>query len=141
MRPTRIARAIRQALEMGGVEPAAVDYVNAHGTGTPANDAAESKGILLALGEEAGRRVAVSSTKPLVGHTLGAAGAVEECFCILALERSFLPLQAGLESRDPACPLNLVRSPEGRPRVALNNSLGFGGANGVLLTRRWEEGP
>lgn len=134
-----IARAIRQALEMGSTGPEAVDYVNAHGTGTPANDAAEAKGILLALGDEPGRRVAVSSTKAQVGHTLGAAGALEQCFCFLALERSFLPVQAGLETPDPGCPLNFVRSPEGRPRVALNNSLGFGGANGVLLSRRWEE--
>jgi 3-oxoacyl-[acyl-carrier-protein] synthase II len=134
-----IARAIRQALQIGGLEPAAVDYVNAHGTGTPANDAAEAKGIVLALGEEAGRRVPVSSTKALVGHTLGAAGALEQCFCLLAMERGFLPLQAGLGTPDPRCALNFVRSPEGRPRVSLNNSLGFGGANGVLLSRKWEE--
>jgi 3-oxoacyl-[acyl-carrier-protein] synthase II len=134
-----IARAIRQALEMGSTGPEAVNYVNAHGTGTTANDAAEAKGILLALGDDPGRRVAVSSTKAQVGHTLGAAGALEQCFCFLALERGFLPVQAGLGTPDPACPLNLVRSPEGRPRVALNNSLGFGGANGVLLSSRWEE--
>lgn len=136
-----IARAIRQALEMGGTAPGEVDYVNAHGTGTPANDAAEAKGILLALGDEAGRRVPVSSTKALVGHTLGAAGALEQCFCLIALERGFLPVQAGLETPDPACPLNFVRDPAGRPRIALNNSLGFGGANGVLLSRRWEDAP
>ena len=134
-----IARAIRQALDMASMEPGAVDYVNAHGTGTPANDAAEAKGILLALGDEAGRRVPVSSTKALVGHTLGGAGALEQCFCLLAMERGFLPIQAGLSTPDPACPLNFVRSPEGRPRVSLNNSLGFGGANGVILSRRWEE--
>jgi 3-oxoacyl-[acyl-carrier-protein] synthase II len=134
-----IARAIRQALEMASMDPSQVDYVNAHGTGTPANDAAEAKGILLALGEEAGRRVPVSSTKALVGHTLGAAGALEQCFCLLAMQRGFLPVQAGLTTPDPACPLNFVRSPEGKPRVCLNNSLGFGGANGVLLSRRWEE--
>ena len=134
-----IARAIRQALEIAGLEPGAVDYVNAHGTGTPANDAAEAKGILLALGDEAGRRVPVSSTKALVGHTLGAAGALEQCFCLLAMERGFLPVQGGLQTQDPECPLNLVRTPQGRPRVALNNSLGFGGANGVLLSRGWEE--
>jgi 3-oxoacyl-[acyl-carrier-protein] synthase II len=136
-----IARAIRQALEIGGLEPAAVDYINAHGTGTSANDSAEAKGILLALGDEVGRRVPVSSTKALVGHTLGAAGAVEQCFCFLAMERGFLPVQVGLQTPDPECPLNFVRTPDGRPRVALNNSLGFGGANGVLLSRRWEEAP
>jgi 3-oxoacyl-[acyl-carrier-protein] synthase II len=136
-----IARAIRQALEIGGVEAAAVDYINAHGTGTPANDSAEAKGILLALGGDVGRRVPVSSTKALVGHTLGAAGALEQCFCLLAMERGFLPVQAGLQTPDPECPLNFVRSSAGRPRVSLNNSLGFGGANGVLLSRGWEESP
>lgn len=134
-----IASAIRQALQMASMEPREIDYVNAHGTGTPANDAAEAQGILRALGEEVGRRVPVSSTKALVGHTLGAAGALEQCFCLLALEGGFLPVQAALEEQDPACPLSLVRSPQGSPRVALNNSLGFGGANGVLLSRRWEE--
>jgi 3-oxoacyl-[acyl-carrier-protein] synthase II len=135
-----LARAMTQALEMGGVAPASVDYINAHGTGTPANDAAEARGILRALGDDAGRRVPVSSTKALVGHTLGAAGAIEECFCLLALERGFLPVQVAPDRPDPDCPLNLVRSPEGRPRITLNNSLGFGGANGVLLTRLWEGG-
>jgi 3-oxoacyl-[acyl-carrier-protein] synthase II len=135
-----IARAMTQALEMAGVAPSSVDYVNAHGTGTPANDAAEARGILRALGEDVGRRVPVSSTKALVGHTLGAAGALEECFCLLALERGFLPVQAATIQPDSGCPLHLVASPEGRPRVAINNSLGFGGANGVLVTRRWEDG-
>jgi 3-oxoacyl-[acyl-carrier-protein] synthase II len=136
-----IARAIAQALESAATEPAAIDYVNAHGTGTPANDAAEARGILRALGEEHGRRVPVSSTKALVGHTLGAAGAVEQCFCLLALERGFLPVQANLEEPDPSCPLRFVRSPAGRPRVAMNNAFGFGGANGVVIARRWEEAP
>ncbi len=135
-----IARAIRQALAEGGVAPEGVDYINAHGTATPANDAAEAKGILAALGEAAGRAVAVSSTKALVGHTLGAAGALEQCFCLLALQKGFLPVQAHLETPDPACPLKFVTSPEGRPRTALNNSLGFGGANGSLLCRGWEAG-
>jgi len=134
-----IARAMAAALEMAGVKPESVDYINAHGTGTPANDAAEARGILRTFGEEGGRRIPVSSTKSLVGHTLGAAGALEECFCLLAMERGFLPVHAGVTERDPACPLNLVASPEGRPRLTLNNSLGFGGANGVLVTRRWED--
>jgi 3-oxoacyl-[acyl-carrier-protein] synthase II len=136
-----LARAIREALATAGLGPADVDYVNAHGTATEANDPAEARGLLSALGEEAGRRVAVSSTKPLVGHTLGAAGAVEQVFCLQALERGFLPVQANLADPDPACPLSFVRRPDGRPpRVALNASVGFGGANGVLLARRWEEG-
>ena len=135
-----IARAMTQALEMGRIGPDSVDYINAHGTGTPANDAAEARGILRALGEDAGRRVPVSSTKALVGHTLGAAGALEECFCVLALERGFLPVQAATADQDAGCPLYLVRAPAGRPRITINNSLGFGGANGVLVTRRWEEG-
>ncbi|HXG60772.1 MAG TPA: beta-ketoacyl-[acyl-carrier-protein] synthase family protein [Planctomycetota bacterium] len=135
-----IARAIARALESAGIRPEDVDYINAHGTGTPANDVAEARGILRAFGEEAGRRVPVSSTKALVGHTLGAAGAVEQCFSLLALERGFLPPQAHLREPDPGCPLNLVRDPAaGRPRIALNHAFGFGGANGVLVARRWEE--
>ena len=133
-----IARAIGQCLESAGARPEEVDYVNAHGTATPANDAAEAKGILEAFGESAGRTVPVSSTKALVGHTLGAAGAIEQCFSLLALQRGFLPPQAGLRDPDPACPLNFVRRPEGNPQVTMNNAFGFGGANGVLLTRRWE---
>ena len=81
----------------------------------------------------------LASTKALIGHTLGAAGAVEQCFTLLALSRGFLPIQAKLVDPDPACPLNFVRRPEGSPRLGMNNSFGFGGANGVILSRRWEE--
>ena len=130
-----LARAIRQALETSTGE---IDYINAHGTATPANDAAEAKGILAALGEP-GRAIPTSSTKALVGHTLGAAGAVEQAFCVWALERGFRPVQANLQEQDPACPLTLVRDPAGAPRLAMNTSLGFGGANAVILARRWEE--
>ncbi|HXX95157.1 MAG TPA: beta-ketoacyl-[acyl-carrier-protein] synthase family protein [Planctomycetota bacterium] len=136
-----LVRAIRLALDSAGLGPEAVEYVNAHGTATPANDAAEAKGLVRALGEEVARRVPVSSTKALTGHTLGAAGALEQCFCVLALERGFLPVQANLREPDPACPLAFVRDPRGTPRIAMNTSLGFGGANGVLLARRWEEEP
>ena len=128
-----LARAIRQAVE--GVA-GNVDYINAHGTATPANDAAEAKGIRAALGE---RAIPTSSTKALVGHTLGAAGAVEQAFCVWALEGGFRPVQANLQEQDPACPLMLVRDPAGAPTLAMNCSLGFGGANAVLLARRWEE--
>jgi 3-oxoacyl-[acyl-carrier-protein] synthase II len=133
-----IARAVGHCLQSAGISPAQIDYVNAHGTATPANDQAEARGLLSALGEAVGRRIPVSSTKPLVGHTLGAAGALEQCFCSLALERGFLPPQANLTELDPDCPLCVVRVPAGRPEIALNTSLGFGGANGVLLSRRWE---
>jgi 3-oxoacyl-[acyl-carrier-protein] synthase II len=136
-----LARAIRQALDSAGIEGSAIDYINAHGTATPANDAAEAKGMLRALGEDIARRVPVSSTKALTGHTLGAAGAIEQCFCVLALERGFLPVQANLVEPDPACPLNFVRDPRGAPRIAMNSSLGFGGANGVVIARKWEERP
>jgi 3-oxoacyl-[acyl-carrier-protein] synthase II len=133
-----VARAVRDAAAMAGVTAADVGYINAHGTATPANDAAESRGIVAALGEEA-TRIPISSTKPLVGHTLGAAGAVEQCFCILALERGFVPPQANLVAQDPACRVNVARSAEGKPQVAMNNAFGFGGANGVLVARRWRE--
>lgn len=133
-----IARAIRDALDSAGVRPEEIDYVNAHGTATPANDAAEAKGLLLALGE-AGRKVPVSSTKALVGHQLGAAGAVEQCFCFLAMERGFVPPQANLREQDPECAVSVARGAEGRPRTVMNNAFGFGGANGVLVARRAEE--
>lgn len=135
-----VARAIRVCLAQAGTDPSRIDYINAHGTATPANDSAEARGILAGLGEIGGR-IPISSTKPLVGHTLGAAGAVEQCFCMLAIERGFAPPQAGLSELDPACPLSVITSAQGRPAVVMNTSMGFGGANGVMLSRRWEGQP
>jgi 3-oxoacyl-[acyl-carrier-protein] synthase II len=132
------ARAIRLALADAGAEPADVAYVNAHGTSTPLNDAAETRAIEAALGEEA-RRVPVSSLKSAIGHLLGAAGAVEAVATVLALRRGVVPPTLGLEQPDPELGLDYVpeqaRPLERRgdgPPIALSNSFGFGGHNVVL---------
>jgi 3-oxoacyl-[acyl-carrier-protein] synthase II len=133
----RAARAMRAALRDAGLEPTAVDYVNAHGTGTVLSDPAETRAIRLALGEHADQ-IAVSSTKSMHGHLLGAAGAVEAAICALAIERGTVPPTINLEVRDPACDLDYV-SGHGRERqvnVALTNSMAFGGHNVTLALRR-----
>jgi 3-oxoacyl-[acyl-carrier-protein] synthase II len=128
------ARVIAAALARGGVTPAQVDYVNAHGTATPLNDSMESAALARALGGEVAR-VPVSSSKAQLGHTLGAAGAVEAIIAALAVEHQKLPPTAGLDEPDPACAL--VHVPHvgrgARVRAALSNSFGFGGMDSVLL--------
>jgi 3-oxoacyl-[acyl-carrier-protein] synthase II len=132
------ALAIRRALEDAGVEAREVGYVNAHGTGTPFNDASETAALLSALGAWASE-IAVSSTKPLMGHLLGAAGAAEAILTVLALKDGRLPPSLNYETPDPACPLRILRTAEpADARVALSNSFGFGGANATLALRRAE---
>jgi 3-oxoacyl-[acyl-carrier-protein] synthase II len=118
------------------VDPADVDYVNAHGTGTPLNDSSEA----IAINRWAGSRVAtlpVSSTKAGIGHLLGGSGAVEAVACLMALREQWLPPETTLEAPDPICRFPLVREPtDARCRVVMSNSLGFGGANAVLIFRR-----
>lgn len=130
-------RSMRQACDQAGIGPDAVDYVNAHGTGTPQNDAAEAR----ALNEWAGAAITslpVSSTKGSIGHLLGAAGAVEAVICLMVLREQWLPPEPFLEQPDPACRFPLVREPRDAPvRTALSNSFGFGGANATLGFRRW----
>jgi 3-oxoacyl-[acyl-carrier-protein] synthase II len=131
------ARAIALALADAGLTPADVDYVNAHGTSTPLNDAAETAALHAALGDHA-QRVPVSSTKSVIGHLLGAAGAVEAVATVLALRERVAPPTVGWEQRDPDLDLDYV--PDGpRPltsangrAVGLSNSFGFGGHNAVL---------
>lgn len=128
--------AIEAACARAGITPARVDYLNAHGTGTPLNDAAEAR----AIQEWAGPAAAclpVSSTKAGIGHLLGAAGAVEAVVCLLALREQWLPPQPAPEPPDPLCCFPLVTQPtEARLQVALSNSFGFGGANACLVFRR-----
>lgn len=127
-----------QACQVAGAGPATVDYVNAHGTGTPLNDASEALAINAWAGPQA-RRIEVSSTKASVGHLLGAAGAVEALVCLMSLREGWLPPMPALETPDPACGFKLVKTPrEAVVRVALTNSFGFGGANASLLLRRWD---
>ena len=135
---TGAAVAIRRALEDAGVEPEAVDYVNAHGTSTPLNDAGETAAIKAALGEEVAHRVAVSSTKSMTGHMLGAAGAVEAAACALAIHTSTIPPTIHYEMRDPDCDLDYVPNTKRDAEVdfAISDSFGFGGQNAVVAFRR-----
>jgi 3-oxoacyl-[acyl-carrier-protein] synthase II len=126
-------RVIAQALARAGLSPRDVDYVNAHGTATPLNDAMETNALRAALGDEVAR-VLVSSSKGQVGHTLGAAGAVEAVLTALAIREERVPPTMGLEEPDPACALAhvLERGRRAQVRAALSNSFGFGGMNTVL---------
>ena len=128
------ARAMTKALEEAGVDPSEVHYVNAHGTSTPLNDRHETKAIKAALGEDA-YRVPVSSTKSMTGHLLGSGGALEACFCILAMKDSLIPPTINLSEADPDCDLdytpNKARSKE--LNITMSNSFGFGGHNSVLV--------
>jgi 3-oxoacyl-(acyl-carrier-protein) synthase len=131
-----VARSMRAALAMAGIEPAGVDYVCAHGTGTPANDVAEARAVREVLGAAADG-VPVTSLKAMLGHSLGAAGAIEAVACLLTIRDGVIPPTMHLDVLDPACEIRVVAGqPLERPvRVALNNSFGFGGNNScVVLT-------
>lgn len=133
------AKAMEQALADGGVEPEAVDYINAHGTSTHLNDAGETAAVKTVFGPHA-YQLAISSTKSMTGHMLGAAGAVEAIFTAMALKDGFIPATIHYQTPDPECDLDIVPN-QGRTadiRCALSNSLGFGGHNGSLLFRKWE---
>src|SRR6187399_921626 len=117
-----------------------VDYVNAHGTSTPLGDASETRVLKKALGEENARKIAVSSTKGATGHCLGAAGAVEAIFSVLAIKEGVLPPTINYEYPDPECDLDYIPN-EARPsdvRVAMSNSFGFGGHNACLVVSKFE---
>ncbi len=134
-----VARAMRLALEDGGLAPERVDYVNAHGSGTPANDPVETRAIRQALGRQADRAL-VSSTKSMHGHMLGAAGAVEAACVVFAMRTGTVPPTANYLGPDPECDLDVVPN-QARPHtidVALSNSLAFGGLNAVLAFARAE---
>lgn len=133
-------RCIRLALRSGNIDPVEVDYINAHGTSTPYNDATETHAIKRVFGEQAGR-LAVSSTKSMTGHLLGAAGGVEGVFSALALHHQCMPPTINYEEPDPDCDLDYVPNAPRRAeiRVALSNSFGFGGTNACLAFRRWTE--
>ena len=126
------------AIRDAGVAPSDIDYINAHGTSTPAGDAAEFRAVQRILGDAAGG-VAMSSTKSMIGHLLGAAGAVEAVFSILAIRDGIAPPTINLDNVDADCVLNCVPhvAQERRIDVALSNSFGFGGTNGSLIFRRY----
>ena len=136
------AKAMVMALADGCVTAGEGGYINAHGTSTPLNDAGETAAVKAVFGEHA-YRLAISSTKSMTGHMLGAAGAVEAIFTALSLRDGYLPATIHYQVSDPACDLDVVPG-QGRSadiRYALSNSLGFGGHNGTLLLKKWEGAP
>ena len=131
-----IAKCMTMCLEDFDLDPNEVDYINAHGTSTAQGDVAETQGIKRVFGERAAK-IAVSSTKSMTGHTLGAAGAIESVITVLAIERGMIPPTINQEHPDPECDLDYVPN-VARPakiRIALNNSFGFGGTNTTLAFR------
>lgn len=133
------ARAMKMALKEAGLEPSAIDYINAHGTATSAGDIAETKAIKVALGKHA-RSVAISSNKSMIGHCLGASGAIEAVATVLTIVNSLLPPTINLTDPDPTCDLDYVplKSRFHKVDVAASNSFGFGGHNVTLVFRRFD---
>ena len=134
------ARAIRWALEDAGIGPEDVDYINAHGTSTPLNDLSETLAIKRVFGERA-HKVPISSTKSMIGHTLGGAGALEAVASICTIAHNVIHPTINYEYPDPECDLDYVPN-ESRPTrvdTVLSNSFGFGGQNACLIVRRFEE--
>lgn len=132
-------KAMLLAMNEAGVVAKEVDYINAHGTSTPANDVAEAKAVAYAFGEAA-QDVYVSSTKSMTGHLLGGAGGVEAVATLLALQEQFVPPTINVSEQDPEIQLNVVKNQaiEGKLTYGMSNSLGFGGHNAVILLKRWE---
>jgi 3-oxoacyl-[acyl-carrier-protein] synthase II len=132
---TGVELALRRALEIGGVKAQDVDYINAHGTSTPQGDTAESQAIERVFGNDDAMRVAVSSTKSMHGHGLGAAGGIEGVATVLAVQNDIMPPTINYENPDPECTLDYVPnvSRNARVDVAFSNSFGFGGHNSVLV--------
>jgi 3-oxoacyl-[acyl-carrier-protein] synthase II len=129
------------ALTDAGLQPEDIGYVNAHGTSTPVGDAAETRVLKLVFGDTLPQRPLVSSTKGATGHTLGAAGAVEAIFTVLALHHGLLPPTINQAVADPECDLDYIPNSARVEQVdaALSNSFGFGGHNSVVAFRRWVE--
>jgi 3-oxoacyl-[acyl-carrier-protein] synthase II len=135
------ARAMKMAFGDADIEPTEVGYVNAHGTSTPLGDASETRVIKIAVGEEHARKLPISSTKGATGHCLGASGAVEAMFTILAVNRRVLPPTINYEEPDPECDLDYIpndarEAPE--LEIAVSNSFGFGGHNACIVVRRFD---
>jgi 3-oxoacyl-[acyl-carrier-protein] synthase II len=135
------ARAMTMAFGDAGITPDEIDYINAHGTSTPLGDSAETRVIKLALGEESARRVGISSTKGATGHCLGAAGAVEAIFSIMAVNRGVMPPTINYDEPDPECDLDYIPNEARKAdvKIAVSNSFGFGGHNASIVVRRYTE--
>jgi 3-oxoacyl-[acyl-carrier-protein] synthase II len=130
---------MRNALRDAKLNPEDVDYINAHGTSTPAGDLGETQAMKAALGTHA-YKVAVSSTKSMIGHLLGAAGGIEAVFSALSLKHQIAPPTINLDNQDPDCDLDYVPNTarEMKIDIAVSNSFGFGGTNGTLIFKRFE---
>ena len=134
------AKAMSLAIEDAGLKPEDVTYINAHGTSTKYNDEFETQAIKEALGDAA-KNVAVSSTKSMTGHLLGAAGGVEAIVCALAIKDSYIPATINYNTPDPTCDLDIVpnKGREQEVKVAMSNSLGFGGHNATIVMKKYED--
>ena len=134
-----VGEMMRAAIDRAGIELGRVGYINAHGTSTPLGDAAETKAIKNVFGDHA-YELAVSSTKSMMGHCFGAAGAIEAMMCVLAIHHGVLPPTINYNEPDPACDLDYVpnEAREARVDVALSNAMGLGGHNGCVLVGRVE---
>jgi 3-oxoacyl-[acyl-carrier-protein] synthase II len=128
------------ALQDAGMQPEEIDYINAHGTSTQANDPIETKAIKATFGEHA-RKVKISSTKSMTGHLIGAAGGIETIFSILAIRDSFVPATINYDEPDEACDLDYTpnKGAEMPVKAAMSNSFGFGGHNGVVIVKEYRE--
>ncbi|UHA73978.1 beta-ketoacyl-ACP synthase II [Paenibacillus sp. 481] len=137
--PAGAARCMKQAIADAGLEPQDIDYINAHGTSTPVGDKSETVAIKKAFGEHA-YQVAVSSTKSMTGHLLGAAGGVEAAICGLTLYHGIIPPTINLENQDPECDLDYVPNVPRKAdvQVAMSNSFGFGGHNATIILKKYE---
>ena len=131
------ARCMKHALDDAGLNPEDIDYVNAHGTSTPAGDVAETIALKRAMGSHA-KNVAISSTKSMTGHLLGAAGGIEAIFSILAIRDQVLPPTINMQNQDPECDLDFVPNTARDAKItyAMSNSFGFGGTNGTLIFKK-----
>jgi len=133
------ARCMRNALRDAGLNPDQVDYINAHGTSTPAGDVGETHAMKAAFGDHA-YKLAVSSTKSMIGHLLGAAGSIEAVLTALSIKNQIAPPTINLETPDPECDLDYVPNTarDMKIEIAISNSFGFGGTNGTLVFKRYE---
>ncbi|GIP33013.1 beta-ketoacyl-ACP synthase II [Paenibacillus sp. J2TS4] len=138
--PDGAARCMKKALQDAGLQPEDVDYINAHGTSTPVGDISETTAIKKAFGDAA-RQLAISSTKSMTGHLLGAAGGVEAVICGLSIKHGMLPPTINLDNQDPECDLDYVPNTPRKAdvKVAMSNSFGFGGHNATIILRKYEE--
>ncbi|HNU09707.1 MAG TPA: hypothetical protein PKO33_18200, partial [Pyrinomonadaceae bacterium] len=133
-------RVMQRAIKDAGIDPTQIGYINAHGTSTPYNDKFETLAIKKVFGDQA-YKLAVSSTKSMTGHALGAAGGIEAVISILAMENGILPPTINYENPDPDCDLDYVPNKirEADVEYVLSNSFGFGGTNACLVFKRYEE--